>query len=188
MTASASHALRAFFGDAWEALVNLAQGRDHDTPAELPAVDMGEVGHLSVAQGRPHVLVIDDDADLRGMLADALRIHGYAVSEAGDGEQALNLLNSFSQINAPLPQLILLDCIMPPGDVTIQGEDGEEVRVPAGLYFYGRILSKNERWRTIPVVLMSTPDVLAMYPQFRRLPKPIAIGTLLDCCRRHAST
>ena len=53
------------------------------------------------------VLVIDDDLPLRGMLAAALRQHGYQVFLAGDGgegHRALMLHN---------PDVVLLDLAMP---------------------------------------------------------------------------
>src|SRR5947209_15506413 len=56
---------------------------------------------------RKRVLVIDDDLPLRGMLAAALRQHGYQVFLAGDGgegHRALTLHN---------PDVVLLDLAMP---------------------------------------------------------------------------
>jgi DNA-binding response OmpR family regulator len=56
---------------------------------------------------RKRVLVIDDDLPLRGMLAAALRQHGFQVLLAGDGgegHRAVTLHN---------PDVILLDLAMP---------------------------------------------------------------------------
>jgi DNA-binding response OmpR family regulator len=56
---------------------------------------------------RKRILVIDDDLPLRGMLAAALRQHGYQVFLAGDGgegHRALTLHN---------PDVVLLDLAMP---------------------------------------------------------------------------
>jgi DNA-binding response OmpR family regulator len=33
----------------------------------------------------PAILVVDDDSDVRGLVADVLSIEGYAVSLAADG-------------------------------------------------------------------------------------------------------
>jgi CheY-like chemotaxis protein len=54
------------------------------------------------------VLVIDDDADLREALCEALNDAGYTTLQAGDGREALACLRA-----APLPQIIILDLMMP---------------------------------------------------------------------------
>jgi DNA-binding response OmpR family regulator len=53
------------------------------------------------------VLVIDDDLPLRGMLAAALRQHGFKVLLAGDGAEGQRALNIHH------PDVILLDLAMP---------------------------------------------------------------------------
>jgi len=53
------------------------------------------------------VLVVDDDEDLRTMVAMALETAGYAVRLAADGIEALE------QLAAELPDEILLDMRMP---------------------------------------------------------------------------
>ena len=44
-------------------------------------------------RGGPHVLVVDDDADARALLRDALEGSGFRVSEAADGSDALVVLD-----------------------------------------------------------------------------------------------
>ena len=39
-----------------------------------------------------HVLVVDDEAGVRDLLGDALRVAGYSVSAAADGMSALTAL------------------------------------------------------------------------------------------------
>jgi two-component system response regulator FlrC len=56
------------------------------------------------------VLVVEDDDDLREALGDTLRLAGYAVAEALDGETALRLVKS-TEIN-----LIITDIKMKPMD------------------------------------------------------------------------
>ncbi len=53
------------------------------------------------------ILVVDDDPDARTRLRTVLERNGWAVSEAGDGQQALDMV-----LHSP-PQLILLDLTMP---------------------------------------------------------------------------
>jgi CheY-like chemotaxis protein len=54
------------------------------------------------------ILVVDDDADIRGAISELLAEEGYEVVCAGNGEEAL------AQLAAPLaPSAILLDLTMP---------------------------------------------------------------------------
>jgi CheY-like chemotaxis protein len=53
------------------------------------------------------VLVVDDDAAIRRVIAAALADEGYAVAQAGDGAAALTV------VRAAPPGLILLDMRMP---------------------------------------------------------------------------
>lgn len=55
----------------------------------------------------PHVLVVDDDADLREVVALGLELEGYRVSQARDGLWALAMLE-----REPA-NLVLLDLKMP---------------------------------------------------------------------------
>ena len=54
------------------------------------------------------LLVVEDDAMLCESIADLLRISGYDVATAGDGETALRILRA-----APRPDAILLDVVLP---------------------------------------------------------------------------
>lgn len=54
----------------------------------------------------PHILLIDDDTELTGLLKEVLSFEGFDVSEANNGEEGLALLDD--KID-----LILLDVMMP---------------------------------------------------------------------------
>lgn len=56
---------------------------------------------------RPTVLVVEDTADVRFVLAHMLERAGYRVLQANNGEQALGLLAD------QLPDLVLMDLAMP---------------------------------------------------------------------------
>src|ERR1043166_10037571 len=60
-----------------------------------------------MSAGRPRVLVIDDDADIRLLLRELLERAGYTVDEAEDGKSGLRHL--FAQA----PALVILDVTMP---------------------------------------------------------------------------
>jgi CheY-like chemotaxis protein len=81
------------------------------------------------------ILIVEDDVEIRGELADLLRDEGHSVEESGDGAAALGWLEH----TAHLPQLILLDLMMPV-------MDGWEFR---------KRQKRDERLSRIPVVIMS---------------------------------
>ena len=66
-----------------------------------------------MATAQRYILIVEDDADLRGMYRVALTLAGYATAEAGDGLEALR------QIERDLPDLIVLDLGLP----TISGQN-----------------------------------------------------------------
>jgi DNA-binding NtrC family response regulator len=49
-----------------------------------------------MADARPHVLFVDDEAALRMLMAERLRERGFEVAEAENGEKALELLEQFA--------------------------------------------------------------------------------------------
>jgi DNA-binding response OmpR family regulator len=53
------------------------------------------------------VLVVDDDADIRGLVRELLQRAGHVVHEAGDGREGLRIFH------AERPDLIVLDASMP---------------------------------------------------------------------------
>jgi adenylate cyclase len=64
----------------------------------------------AAADGRATVLVVDDDASVRGLLAKTLEKEGYRVLLAGNGVEALTLAREHR------PQAITLDVMMPQMD------------------------------------------------------------------------
>jgi two-component system phosphate regulon response regulator PhoB len=55
----------------------------------------------------PRILIVEDDEDVRALIAHKLRRAGHEVSEAGDGEQGL------AAARAETPDLMVLDWMMP---------------------------------------------------------------------------
>lgn len=58
-----------------------------------------------------HVMVVDDDKDIREGLSDALTFEGYEVYSASNGEEALDKLTHLQ--DEDLPGCIFLDLNMP---------------------------------------------------------------------------
>ena len=82
-----------------------------------------------------HILIIEDSPELQLLTARLFSSEGYKLSQAYNGQEALNLLHSMDK----LPSLILLDIMMPVMDGI---EFLEEVKKDASL-------------AAIPVVVMS---------------------------------
>ena len=82
----------------------------------------------------PHVVLIDDDRAVLGMVSDALMHHGMRVHSFSDGDCALKFLEDPSQ---PEVDLVI-------SDINMEGMDGFDV--------IHRVKSINN---TLPVVLMS---------------------------------
>lgn len=55
---------------------------------------------------RKRILIVEDDADVRRMFRTALSMAGYDVEEAGDGVDALRLIDNH------IPDLIVLDLVL----------------------------------------------------------------------------
>jgi DNA-binding response OmpR family regulator len=55
----------------------------------------------------PHILIVDDEENHRRSLAIGLRLEGFVVSEASDGESALDWLENHA------PDLAIVDLMMP---------------------------------------------------------------------------
>lgn len=64
---------------------------------------------MSVQHKYAHILVVEDDRDIREAVVEVLEEEGYGVSAAGDGAQALRVLDEAER----QPDLILLDLMMP---------------------------------------------------------------------------
>jgi CheY-like chemotaxis protein len=85
-------------------LVRMSPGHTAKVPMTHAAARRGRA-----AKNRPRyrVLVVDDDADVRDLLAAVLKSEGYEVLTAENGAAALSVLRE------TLPDLIVLDLMMP---------------------------------------------------------------------------
>ncbi len=122
--------------------------------------------------GGREVLVVEDDNDLRESLSQALRDHGFTVTSASNGQQALDLLHTGIK-----PAVILLDLMMPV-------LNGWELR---------DALRDDPELADIPQLVISAymdeaeQHVLAL-PADDCIRKPFHIRVLLDAIERHCQT
>ena len=79
------------------------------------------------------ILVVDDDADIRELLATVLRQHDLTVDTAPDGVTALELVREQRY------SVVLLDLFMPivDGFQVLEALKAEEMRAPVGLVVTG---------------------------------------------------
>jgi DNA-binding response OmpR family regulator len=112
---------------------------------------------------RKRILVIDDDLPLRGMLAAALRQHGFQVLLAGDGAEGQRALTIHH------PDVILLDLAMP----NVNGWD-----------FLQR-LQETGHLGSVPIIVVSAhlrtdPKAVLQMGVSAILPKPFNLAELID--------
>jgi CheY-like chemotaxis protein len=117
---------------------------------------------------RDTILVVDDDADVRGALAAILEMQGYDVVVANNGREALDLLRA-----DPGVCLILLDLFMPEMD---------------GWTFRSEQM-KDQRLLDIPVIVMSADSAAAgramQFGVVATMTKPVEYDPLLLLVAEH---
>jgi len=118
--------------------------------------------------GRGLILLVEDEALVRGITARLLRARGYEVLEAADGEVALDL----ARAHAGAIDLMISDVVMP-------GLDGPALLAAARPYL-----------QSAPVLFISGyaeaefSDLLEGDPNVSFLPKPLDIKTLAEEVKR----
>jgi CheY-like chemotaxis protein len=113
------------------------------------------------------VLIIEDDPDLRETLAELLRLNGYSVQTAANGQDALQSLRGND-----LPRLILLDLMMP----VMNGWEFRDA------------LAKDPRLAQVPVVVLSGVDDTSEAADVRadgHLTKPVTLEAVLNAVQSH---
>jgi CheY-like chemotaxis protein len=119
-----------------------------------------ELGHAS------HILVVEDDADSRGAICDALIDAGYLPFAVADGVEALDHLRTGAR-----PNLIILDLMLPRID---------------GWRFLS-IIAKESELSALPVLVCSgavDPNPPGV-PRDHVLTKPIKLDVLMDFVTRY---
>ena len=114
-----------------------------------------------------HLLLVEDDVDMRELVAESLREAGYQVEEVGDGRDAL------ASIMRECPELLITDCNMP----NMTGNELVEQ------------LALHERFCLIPVIVVSAlkqPPLPTNVLVF--LAKPFTMQNLQAAIRESLST
>jgi CheY-like chemotaxis protein len=112
------------------------------------------------------VLIVEDDEDLRDMMAQMLTIEGFDTAAVANGREALDYLHS-----ADKPNLILLDLMMPV-------MDGWEFR---------RQQKADPELAPVPVIVLSALDQARAAPVDAEafMKKPLDFDRLLELVRDH---
>jgi CheY-like chemotaxis protein len=113
-----------------------------------------------------HILVVEDDRDIRDNLREALELEGYTAVCVEHGEAALRHLATGAK-----PCMILLDLMMPVMD---------------GWTFRQELL-KHRALAAIPVILMTaaTPARAGAVAAQAVLYKPLHMGNVMDVVQAH---
>jgi CheY-like chemotaxis protein len=121
---------------------------------------------MSSTQSQCPVLIVEDDEDLRDMMAQMLTIEGFAATAVANGREALDYLRQ-----AIKPHVILLDLMMPV-------MDGWEFR---------RRQQADPELAPVPVIVLSAldPSRAAPVDATAFLKKPLDFDRLLELVRDH---
>jgi two-component system chemotaxis response regulator CheY len=109
------------------------------------------------------ILIIEDDPDIQSILGLALSREGHTIFKAGNGFEGLQALKT-----NPLPDLILLDLMMP---------------VMNGYQVIEQLDQSEPRLRNLPLVILSAMpdgDKIARTSSRRFIAKPIDFDDLCD--------
>lgn len=111
------------------------------------------------------ILVVEDDVDIRNMLALALEVEGYNVACAANGKEGLEVLEKVVS-----PCLILLDLMMP----IMNGQE------------FLKVMRKDDILAVIPIVVVSVFSDQAKDENVQGImKKPIDLETLLNTVRKY---
>lgn len=120
------------------------------------------------AKPQKHILIVDDDQDLRELMTEVLVSEGYTVSSASDGQVGLDFLNACRM--AHLPNLIILDSQMP--------------RLNGAQFIEALASLARPELKKIPIILSSGMggDVTTggIPPRVTRLQKPFELNELFQ--------
>jgi two-component system response regulator CpxR len=114
------------------------------------------------------ILIVDDDLDIREVLAETLAEEGFDVVTATNGLEAIQVIRSMK----PPPSIILLDLMMPIMDgygfLEQRDKDAQLASIPIAIITAGRGVDRSR---------LGSGAVI--------IPKPIDLPTLVGVLHRH---
>jgi PAS domain S-box-containing protein len=140
---------------------------------EIPAADPGDADVLlAPASHKGLVLVVDDEADIRTVMAEVLELQGYTVLQAGDAQQALRLLHD------QRPDMLVTDIGLPNGMNGRQLADQVRVQWPQlpVLMVTGYAESTVMKNETLPAQMELLIKPFAMNALVGRVEAMLAVG------------
>lgn len=117
------------------------------------------------------ILVVDDESGIREVISDLLKMDGYFVAQAKNGQEALDYLRSLAPEN--FPGMIMLDLMMPVMD---------------GVAFLHEVKENHKEFSNIPIVVVSafhSIDQSYLNHAVERLSKPLDIDELYRVIERY---
>ena len=128
-----------------------------------------------VAEASGNVLIVEDDPDVREMLASLLSLEGFYAIGAEDGLEALHLLRTVRHRAPETPCLVLLDLKMP----RLGGHEFRRAQLGDPIVC------------SVPVAVMSGAVDLEARAQalgaVASVPKPIDVELLMDVVRKYCA-
>lgn len=121
------------------------------------------------------IFVIEDEKDIRESLMEAIESEGYSAISASNGRDAILMFEEEDKIPVKMPDLILLDHLMP---------------FMNGASFLERA-KKNQRLAKIPVILMTADHRMAQkaatFGADGHLHKPLELDDLFATIEKHCA-
>ncbi len=112
-------------------------------------------------------MIVEDDVDVRELVADVLASDGHFVMQAGNGKEALDMLHAGAS-----PALMLLDMMMP----ILSGPELLE------------LMRVDEALAKLPVVVVSAFDAGNVPGVKRFVRKPVSAATLRELVETYATS
>lgn len=129
----------------------------------------------TAATATGNVLIVEDDPDVRDMLATLLSMEGFYAIGAEDGLEALHLLRAVRHRAPTVPCLVLLDLKMPRlgGSEFRRAQLGDPIVAAVPIAVMSGATDLEERAKDLGAVAA--------------VPKPIDVENLLNVVRRYCA-